>query len=251
MHKVAPTEGTGAVTELDWRERGGHHVSHELLLLMLWKPRDHNAPNYAPGKPDVPGNGLQPEGQPLAFYKHVCFPVPRFPYLHKFPGVRRPGEKETIKTICILAGRGGPSVVLALNSPQGGCENFPAVLWGQPAGQVHLGQVQGNYLQPREGPEGPLRKPDYSIYGDSVSQRQSATTQSMAELPPGTLGWARRGWGTHKSPPPHLRQQETRRGRLVLPQRRDKYPFRSQAWAGGSSRRICDPFTPCDPSETV
>lgn len=38
MHKVAPTEGTGAVTELDWWERGGHHVSHELLLLMLWSP---------------------------------------------------------------------------------------------------------------------------------------------------------------------------------------------------------------------
>lgn len=41
-------------------------------------------------------------------------------------------------------------MALALKSPQGGCESFPAVLWGQPAGQVHLGQVQGNYLRPEK-----------------------------------------------------------------------------------------------------
>lgn len=184
-----PTEGTGAGAELDWWERGRHHVSPELLLLKLWKPGDHRAPSHGPGKPDVPGNGLPPEGQPLASHKHLSFPVPRFPYLHMFPGMQWPGEKETIKTICIVSGQRGPSVVLALNSPQGGCESFPAVLWGQPAGQVLLGQVQEDYLQPEKAPKARWGKPDYSIYDDSVSQRQSATTQSMAELPatPNTL----------------------------------------------------------------
>lgn len=41
-------------------------------------------------------------------------------------------------------------MAVALNTPHGGCESFPAVLWGQPAGRVPPGQVQGNYLRPEE-----------------------------------------------------------------------------------------------------
>ena len=46
--------------------------------------------------------------KPLVFHKHFYFPVPRFPYLYTFSGVQGPGEKETIKTMCIVPGQGGP-----------------------------------------------------------------------------------------------------------------------------------------------
>lgn len=86
-----------------------------------------------------------------------------------------PGEKETIKTMCIIPFQGGPSVALARNNPQGSCENFQAVLWGQPAGQVRLGQVQVNYLQPEKALK--ARAGNLIIYV-TVSQRLSATALS-------------------------------------------------------------------------
>lgn len=50
-----------------------------------------------------------------------------------------------------------PSEAPALNKLQGGCENYKAVLRGQPAGKVHLRQAQENDLQPEKAPTAPSR----------------------------------------------------------------------------------------------
>lgn len=149
----APTAGAGATAQLDWWEGWLSLVRSLATPRTLWKAGDHSALNHRPrgqgGRTDVLENHHL-QLKPLAFHKHLCFPLPRFPHPYEFSGVCGPGEKETIKTTRIILFQRGPSVVLARNNPQGGCENFQAVLWGQPAGQVHLGQVQENYLQPEK-----------------------------------------------------------------------------------------------------
>lgn len=80
-------------------------------------------------------------GLPQTFY----FPEPPFPYLYKFPNVQGLGEKEIVKTQCIIPGQGGPSVTVALNKLQGGCEKPQGGFTGTVTEKVHLRQAQENY----------------------------------------------------------------------------------------------------------
>lgn len=82
--------------------------------------------------------------------------------------------------MCIVPGQGGPPAAPTVNKPPSGCENFKAVQWGQSAGQVHLEQTQENYLQHEEALQGLFKKPDYSVYDDSVSQGASACEREHA-----------------------------------------------------------------------
>lgn len=83
--------------------------------------------------------------------------MPQFPYLYKFSGGQGPSEKETLKKMSVLPGQGSPSAAPVLHKLQGGWENGNAIIWGPSASEVHLGQVQENYLQPEKVPMAPSR----------------------------------------------------------------------------------------------
>lgn len=126
-----------------------------------------------------------------------------------------PSEEESIKTMCIVPGQGGPAVASARNKAQGGGKNFKAVLWGQSAGKVRFAQVQENYLQPEKALKACSRNLITLFMTTPTAKDKVPLLCQMAEASvkvntlsrdPGDGGGA---GDRHKSPPPQQQTQHT------------------------------------------